>query len=155
LFLGLVLDKGKFLFNGFYGALAKSTLLALLKGRLVGRTKPNVPFAGCNRIPKYFVRWEKNTEGSAMSVGLLVVRLLYRFYVCVHLSKWFTFSVYVVRFLVVVSSFTLAGNVLRVGDVALCCACGKAILLTRCYGLVFQSNFSKGSLDDLAISNSS
>ena len=24
-------------------------------------------------------------------------------------------------------------NVLRVGDVALCCACGKAILLTRCY----------------------
>lgn len=29
---------------------------------------------------------------SAMSVGLLAVRLLYRFYVCVHLSKWFTFS---------------------------------------------------------------
>jgi hypothetical protein len=27
-----------------------------------------------------------------MSVGLLVVRLLYRLYVCVHLSKWFTFS---------------------------------------------------------------
>ena len=26
-----------------------------------------------------------------MSVGLLAVRLLYRFYVCVHLSKWFTF----------------------------------------------------------------
>jgi hypothetical protein len=26
-------------------------------------------------------------------------------------------------------------NVLRVGDVALSCACGKAILLTRCYGL--------------------
>ena len=26
-----------------------------------------------------------------MSVGLLLVRLLYRFYVCVHLSKWFTF----------------------------------------------------------------
>jgi hypothetical protein len=25
-------------------------------------------------------------------VGLLVVRLLYRLYVCVHLSKWFTFS---------------------------------------------------------------
>ena len=30
-------------------------------------------------------------------------------------------------------TFTLAYNVLRVGDVALCCACGKAILLTRCY----------------------
>ena len=30
-------------------------------------------------------------------------------------------------------------NVLRVGDVALSCACGKAILLTRCYRLaVFQ-----------------
>jgi hypothetical protein len=35
-------------------------------------------------------------EGSAMSVGLLVVRLLYRFYVCVHLSKWFTFSLFLV-----------------------------------------------------------
>jgi len=31
-----------------------------------------------------------------MSVGLLVVRLLYRFYVCVHLSKWFTFSQFLV-----------------------------------------------------------
>ena len=30
----------------------------------------------------------------------------------------------------------LTANGLRVGDVALCCACGKAILLTRCYGLV-------------------
>ncbi len=29
-----------------------------------------------------------------MSVGLLVVRLLYRFYVFGHLSKWFTFSVF-------------------------------------------------------------
>jgi len=28
--------------------------------------------------------------------------------------------------------WTIAHNVLRVGDVALCCACGKAILLTRC-----------------------
>jgi hypothetical protein len=31
-----------------------------------------------------------------MSVGLLVVRLLYRFYVRVHLSKWFTFSLFLV-----------------------------------------------------------
>ena len=30
--------------------------------------------------------------------------------------------------------FKLAHNVLRVGDVALCCACGKVILLKRCYG---------------------
>lgn len=29
-----------------------------------------------------------------MSVGLLAVRLLYRFYVRVHLSKWFTFSLF-------------------------------------------------------------
>ena len=36
--------------------------------------------------------------------------------------------------------FKLAHNVLRVGDVALCCACGKAILLTRCYGLFLKSN---------------
>jgi hypothetical protein len=31
-----------------------------------------------------------------MSVGLLVVRLLYRFYICVHLSKWFTFFSFLV-----------------------------------------------------------
>jgi hypothetical protein len=36
-----------------------------------------------------------------------------------HLSVWFV-------------SVKLAHNVLRVGDVALCCACGKAILLKRC-----------------------
>jgi hypothetical protein len=29
-------------------------------------------------------------------------------------------------------SMRVAPNGLRVGDVALCCACGKAILLTRC-----------------------
>ena len=53
-----------------------------------------------------------------MSVGLLAVRLLYSFYVCVRLSKWFTFSVFVVRFLVVVSLSTLAGNGLALGAVA-------------------------------------
>jgi hypothetical protein len=42
-----------------------------------------------------------------MSVGLLAVRLLYCFYVVGHLSKCFTFSVYVVRFLVVVSFLRL------------------------------------------------
>jgi hypothetical protein len=31
--------------------------------------------------------------------------------------------------------FKLAHNVLRVGDVALCCACGKVMALARCYGL--------------------
>jgi len=34
--------------------------------------------------------------GSAMSVGLLAVRLLYRFYVFGHLSKWFTFFSFLV-----------------------------------------------------------
>jgi hypothetical protein len=31
-----------------------------------------------------------------MSVGLLAVQMLYRPYVCVHLSKWFTFSQFLV-----------------------------------------------------------
>jgi hypothetical protein len=35
----------------------------------------------------------------------------------------------------------LSHNGLRVGDAALCCACGKAILLTRCYGLVICNHF--------------
>jgi hypothetical protein len=30
----------------------------------------------------------------------------------------------------------ITANGLRAGDVALCCACGKAILLARCYGQV-------------------
>ena len=53
-----------------------------------------------------------------MSVGILVVRLLYRFYVCVHLSKWFSFSRLSQSLMVVVSSYTLAGNGKRLGDVA-------------------------------------
>ena len=51
-----------------------------------------------------------------MSVGLLAICLLYRFYIVGHLSAWFTFSVYVVRFLVVVSFSTLAGNGLGLGE---------------------------------------
>ena len=47
------------------------------------------------------MRWEKikNTEGPAMSVGLLVARLKYGLYVG-HLSKWFVF-VFNFQFLVV------------------------------------------------------
>ena len=45
-----------------------------------------------------------------MSVGLLVGRLLYCFYVFGHLSKWFTFSVYCSLFFVGSLSFTLAHN---------------------------------------------
>jgi hypothetical protein len=37
----------------------------------------------------------------------------------------------------------IATNVLRGGDVALSCVCGKGILLKRCYGLVyFQVNYT-------------
>jgi len=41
-------------------------------------------------LKKCAVEKIKNTEGSAMSVGLLVVRLKYGLYVG-HLSKWFVF----------------------------------------------------------------
>ena len=52
----------------------------------------------------------KNTEGSAMSVGLLVARLKYGLYVG-HLSKLvFHFMFIVVRLVVVVSSVRLACN---------------------------------------------
>ena len=57
------------------------------------------------------VRWEKNKKHRVgQRVGLYAVRLYYRFYVRVHLSKWFTFSVYSRLFVVVGSSFTLAAN---------------------------------------------
>jgi hypothetical protein len=42
------------------------------------------------------------------------------------------FFVFLSLYCRVVGCPTLACNGLRVGDVALCCACGKAILLTRC-----------------------
>jgi hypothetical protein len=66
----------------------KTALWLLLKGWLVGGAKANVPFAGRHKIElkKCAVGKIKNTEAKAMSVGLLVVRLLYRFYVCVHPS---------------------------------------------------------------------
>jgi len=55
--------------------------------------KANVPFVRWQiELKKCAVGKIKNTEGSAMSVGLLFVQLLYRFYVFGHLSKWFTFS---------------------------------------------------------------
>jgi hypothetical protein len=51
----------------------------------------------------------KNTEGSAMSVGLLVVRLQYGLYVG-HLSKWITFIFFKFVFAPVSCHFTLAAN---------------------------------------------
>jgi len=53
--------------------------------------KPNVPLVRLAKIElkKCAVGKIKNTEGSAMSVGLLVVLLKYGLYVVGHLSKWF------------------------------------------------------------------
>src|SRR5690606_30741354 len=55
----------------------------------------NVPFARGHSISLFLcVAKNSHTVGSSMSVGLLVVRLLYCFYVFGHLSKLFTFSVF-------------------------------------------------------------
>jgi hypothetical protein len=74
------------------GALAETALWLLPEGLAcaVGAIA-NVPFAGRHKIElkKCAVGKIKNTEGSAMSVGLLVVLLIYGLYVG-HLSKWFT-----------------------------------------------------------------
>lgn len=52
-----------------------------------------------------------------MSVGLLVVRLGYVWYVVVHLSKFITLSLFVTRSMSVVSCRnTLATNVPRLGE---------------------------------------
>jgi hypothetical protein len=61
-------------------AVAKDGSLGFVKRWLVCRAKPNVPFAGRHKIElkKCAVGKIKNIEGSAMSVGLPVVRLLYR-----------------------------------------------------------------------------
>ncbi len=56
-------------------------------------------------------------KGSAMSVGLVVVRLQYGLYVCVHLSKFVSlFSVLTRSMSAVSCRFTLAANVLRLGE---------------------------------------
>lgn len=46
-----------------------------------------------------------------MSVGLVAVRLLYRFYVFDHLSKWFTFFRLCASLSAVSFRFTLADNI--------------------------------------------
>jgi len=72
--------------------LAKNGSFGFAKGRLVCWAKLNVLFVRLAKIvfKKCAVGKIKNTEGSAMSVGLLVVRLKYGLYVG-HLSKWFAF----------------------------------------------------------------
>jgi len=60
----------------------------------------------------------KNTEGSAMSVGSIVVQLQYGLYVVGHLSKLaFHFMFIVVSLVVVVSSVRLACNGLQLQEV--------------------------------------
>jgi hypothetical protein len=60
-----------------------------VSGQVVWRAKPNVPLAGGLKLFLINAGWEKiKNTGSAMSVGLLVVRLKYGLYV-VQLSKWF------------------------------------------------------------------
>ena len=70
----------------------KMALLVLRRvGLCVGQNQM-CHLCGGNKIElkKCAVGKIKNTEGSAMSVGLLVVRFHYGLYV-VHLSKWFVF----------------------------------------------------------------
>jgi hypothetical protein len=55
-----------------------------------GKTKCAICAVAKIELKKSAVGKIKNTEGSAMSVGLLVVRLQYGLYVG-HLSKWFVF----------------------------------------------------------------
>jgi hypothetical protein len=46
LFLGLVLDKDKFLFNGFYGALAKIGSFGFAEGSACGQGKAKCAVCG-------------------------------------------------------------------------------------------------------------
>ena len=74
--------------------LAKSGSFGFAKGRLAGGAKPNVPLAGWLKLFLKNAGGKKiKNIGSEMSVGLLVVRLKYGLYVG-HLSKWFTFSLF-------------------------------------------------------------
>jgi hypothetical protein len=73
--------------------LAKNSSLGFAKGLacVSGKTKCAVCALAIQNI-LHSGKKNLNTEGSAMSVFLLPVRLLHRFYACVHLSKWFTFN---------------------------------------------------------------
>jgi hypothetical protein len=93
--------------------LAKSGSFGFAKGWLAGGAKPNVPLAGWLKLFLKNAGGEKiKNTGSAMSVGLLVVRLKYGLYV-VQLSKWFVLML-MFNFYSSVQwlhcRFTLAGN---------------------------------------------
>jgi hypothetical protein len=92
--------------------LAKNGSFGFAKGWLVCWAKQMCHLCGGNKIElkKCAVGKIKNTEGSAMSVGLLVVRLQYGLYVF-HLSKFVTLFLFVKRSMSVVTCrFTLAAN---------------------------------------------
>lgn len=88
----------------------KTALLVLLKGRLVGRAKPNVPFV--RRQFKIFCAVGKKIKHSRVGNECRLTRCPF---VISFLCLWSPvkivyFSIYFSRFVVVVSFFTLAGN---------------------------------------------
>jgi hypothetical protein len=97
--------------------------------------KPNVPLAGWQKIVFKKCGWEKNKKHRVGNECRLTRCPFVISFLCLWLSVKMVYFFLVLSLLFVVagSSLTLAANVLRVGDDALCCACGKAILLTRCY----------------------
>jgi hypothetical protein len=111
------------------GAVAKSGSFGFAKCLIAGGAKPNVPLAGGLK------EILKNAKGWLFRSFLSLVPIAKhgRFVCLPACSIW---SVCRVHFqslsCCVVCLFSIGGNGLRVGDVALCCACGKAISLTRC-----------------------
>jgi hypothetical protein len=88
-------------------------LLVLLKGRLCvsGQNQMCHLRAGRKLFLKNAGGKKIKNKGSAMSVGLQVVRLLYGLYVVVHLSKFVShFSVFTRSMSAVSCRFTLAAN---------------------------------------------
>ena len=69
----------------------KMAPLVLLKGWFVGWAKPNVPFVLWQFKIFCMVGIKLKHRRAGNEIRLLVVRLLYRFYVRVPLSKWLTF----------------------------------------------------------------
>jgi hypothetical protein len=95
----------------------ETALLALLKVRLVGGAKPNVPFAGWHRISKFFVRWTKKLKHRRVGNECRLTRCPIAIWsVCWSPVKMVYFLFFSLQFDVVVSFFTLAGNVLQLPE---------------------------------------
>ena len=93
-------------------------LLALRRvGLCVGQSQMCHLRAGLKLFLKNADGEKIKNNGSAMSVGLLVVRFQYGLYVVVHLSKFVSlFSVFTRSMSAVSCRFTLAANVPQVAD---------------------------------------